>query len=49
MHRLGHAFFQRDAKKLAQDLIGAVLVRRVRGREYRARILKPRPGKRAFT
>jgi DNA-3-methyladenine glycosylase len=40
MHRLGHAFFQRDAKKLAQDLIGAVLVRRVRGREYRARIVE---------
>jgi 3-methyladenine DNA glycosylase Mpg len=28
MHKLGHAFFQRNAKKLAQDLIGAVLVRR---------------------
>lgn len=40
MHRLGHVFFQRDAKKLAQDLIGAVLVRRVRGREFRARIVE---------
>ncbi len=40
LRKLGRSFYQRDAKKLAQDLIGAVLVRRVRGREYRARIVE---------
>ena len=40
MKRLGHSFYQRDAKKLARDLIGTVLVRLIRGREYRARIVE---------
>ena len=40
MKKLGRSFYQRDAKKLAQDLIGEVLVRRVRGREYQARIVE---------
>lgn len=40
MKKLDHSFYQRDAKKLARDLIGTVLVRRVRGREYRARIVE---------
>ncbi len=38
--KFGYSFYQRDAEKLAQDLIGAVLVRRIRGREYRARIVE---------
>jgi DNA-3-methyladenine glycosylase len=36
----GFSFYRRDAEKLAQALIGAVLVRRIRGREYRARIVE---------
>jgi DNA-3-methyladenine glycosylase len=40
LKKLNHSFYQRNAKKLARDLIGAVLVRRVRGREYRARIVE---------
>ena len=40
MKKLGHLFYQRDAKKLARDLIGTILVRRVRGREYRTRIVE---------
>ena len=40
MKKIGCSFYQRDAEKLARDLIGAVLVRRARGREYRARIVE---------
>jgi DNA-3-methyladenine glycosylase len=40
LKKLGHSFYQRDAKKLARDLIGTILVRCVRGREYRARIVE---------
>jgi DNA-3-methyladenine glycosylase len=40
LKKLGRSFYQHDAKKLARDLIGAVLVRRVRGREYCARIVE---------
>src|SRR5512147_2864114 len=40
MKKLGHAFFCRDAGTLARDLIGAVLVHRMRGREYRTRIVE---------
>ncbi len=40
MKKLGHSFFQRDAKKVARSLIGTVLVRRIRGREYRVRIVE---------
>ena len=40
MKKLDRSFYQRDAKKLARDLIGTVLVRRVRGKEYRARIVE---------
>ena len=40
MKKLGHSFYQRDAKKLARDLIGTILVRRVRGKECRARIVE---------
>jgi DNA-3-methyladenine glycosylase len=40
LKKLGRSFYQRDAKKLARDLIGAVLVRRVRGKEYCARIVE---------
>lgn len=40
MKKLDHTFYQRDAQKLARDLIGAVLVRRIRGREYLARIVE---------
>jgi DNA-3-methyladenine glycosylase len=40
LKKIGRSFYQRDAEKLARDLIGAVLVRRARGREYRARIVE---------
>jgi DNA-3-methyladenine glycosylase len=38
LQKLRHSFFERPALELARDLIGTVLVRRYRGREYRARI-----------
>ena len=38
--KLDHAFFQRPAIELAPDLLGKILVHRVRGREYRARIVE---------
>src|SRR5262245_28872008 len=38
LRKLQHPFFERPALELAQDLIGTILVRRFRGREYRARI-----------
>ncbi len=40
MKKLGHTFFGRNAVTLARDLIGTVLVHRVRGKEYRARIVE---------
>jgi len=40
LKKLGHPFYQRDAEKLARGLIGAILVRRSRGKEYRARIVE---------
>jgi DNA-3-methyladenine glycosylase len=40
LKKLGHSFFRRDATTLARDLIGTVLVHRVRGKEYRARIVE---------
>jgi len=40
MKKYSYAFYRRDAKTLARDLIGAVLVHRRRGREYRARIVE---------
>src|SRR6516165_10585537 len=38
LRKLQHPFFERPALELAQNLIGTILVRRFRGREYRARI-----------
>jgi DNA-3-methyladenine glycosylase len=38
--RLDHAFFARPADVLARDLIGTILVRPLRGKEYRARIVE---------
>ncbi len=38
--KLGHSFFARPALDLARDLIGTVLVRRVRGTIFRARIVE---------
>jgi DNA-3-methyladenine glycosylase len=38
--KLEHEFFQRPAIELARELIGKVLVRRRRGKEYRARIVE---------
>jgi DNA-3-methyladenine glycosylase len=38
--RLRHSFYSRPAIDLARDLIGTILVRRFRGREYRARIVE---------
>lgn len=40
MKKLGPSFFQSNARKLARDLIGKILVRRTRGRKYRARIVE---------
>ncbi len=36
--KLQHPFFERPAVELARELIGTILVRRYRGRKYRARI-----------
>src|SRR6516164_9866825 len=38
LQKLRHAFFERPAVELARHLIGTILVRRFRDREYRARI-----------
>jgi DNA-3-methyladenine glycosylase len=40
MKKLGRSFFHQDAIKLARSLIGTILVHRVRGKEYRARIVE---------
>ena len=40
MKKLGQSFFHQDAIKLARALIGTILVHRVRGKEYRARIVE---------
>jgi DNA-3-methyladenine glycosylase len=40
LRKIGHSFFQRDAIRLARDLIGTILVHRIRGKEYRARIVE---------
>jgi DNA-3-methyladenine glycosylase len=40
LKKLDFSFYQRDAKTLARDLIGTILVCRSRGREYRARIVE---------
>ena len=38
--KLDHAFYRRPAADLAEDLIGKILVRRYRGKEYRTRIVE---------
>ena len=38
--KLPHSFFNRPAVDVARDLIGKILVRRIRGKEYRARIVE---------
>jgi DNA-3-methyladenine glycosylase len=38
--KLSHAFFNRPAIELARDLIGTILVRRARGKQFRARIVE---------
>jgi len=40
LKKLGRRFFEQSAIDLAAQLIGKVLVRRHRGREYRARIVE---------
>jgi len=40
LKKFGRSFYQRDAEKLARDLVGAILVRRIHGKEYRARIVE---------
>jgi DNA-3-methyladenine glycosylase len=40
LRKIGHSFFRRDASKVARDLIGKILVRRIRGKKYRARIVE---------
>jgi DNA-3-methyladenine glycosylase len=38
--KLGHDFFARPAELVAEELIGKILVHRIRGRERRARIVE---------
>jgi DNA-3-methyladenine glycosylase len=38
--KIGQPFFRQQAARLAQGLIGTILVHRVRGKEYRARIVE---------
>ena len=40
MGRIGQSFYRRDAAQLARDVIGKILVRRVNGKEYWARIVE---------
>jgi DNA-3-methyladenine glycosylase len=40
MKKLTRSFYRRPALELAPDLIGKILVHRVRGKEYRARIVE---------
>ncbi len=40
MRKIGRTFYQQNAVAVAKGLIGAVLVHRVRGRQYRARIVE---------
>jgi DNA-3-methyladenine glycosylase len=40
MKKLKSSFFRKDAVGLARALIGTILVHRIRGREYRARIVE---------
>src|SRR5258706_7626447 len=40
IRKLPHAFYNRPAIDVARDLIGKILVRRVRGKEFRARIVE---------
>jgi DNA-3-methyladenine glycosylase len=40
MKKLGRLFFRQDAIKLARALIGKILVHRIRGKDYRARIVE---------
>jgi DNA-3-methyladenine glycosylase len=40
LRKLKFSFYERPAIELARDLVGTVLVRRFRGREYRARIVE---------
>jgi DNA-3-methyladenine glycosylase len=40
LKKLDRPFFERSSIKLARDLLGKILVHRVRGKEYRARIVE---------
>jgi DNA-3-methyladenine glycosylase len=40
LKKLDHTFFRQNAEQLARGLIGTVLVHRVRGKKYRARIVE---------
>jgi DNA-3-methyladenine glycosylase len=40
MEKLGHDFYSRGAIDVARDLVGTTLVRRFRGRAYRARVVE---------
>jgi len=40
LRRIGHSFYKQDAARLARDIVGAVIVHRVRGKELRARIVE---------
>jgi DNA-3-methyladenine glycosylase len=40
VNKLGRSFFARPAAELARELIGKALVRRLHGREFRARVVE---------
>jgi DNA-3-methyladenine glycosylase len=40
LRKIGRTFYRQDAAAFARGVIGAVLVHRVRGKEYRARIVE---------
>jgi len=40
LQKLDHSFFRRSGIEVARGLIGTILVRRFRGREYRARVVE---------
>lgn len=40
MKKLSYTFYEQDAKKVARQLIGSILVHRIHGAEYRARIVE---------
>ncbi|HOW16643.1 MAG TPA: DNA-3-methyladenine glycosylase, partial [bacterium] len=40
MQTLCSSFYQRNTKQVAKDLLGKILIRKYKGKEYRARIVE---------